>query len=196
MAGNLITPSLEPVDKPPLEFLDNGFKVAVSIASICLLSGAAYLFYFTIATNQSMVALANGEHDSLTALQLGLHGRAVTARLVLLSCGVFVGMSFGFLGFALFLLGVRGAIEAKVESESYQIHLSRLSPGVFVILVSAVLVGFCATRKVDFLTELEGSSAKSSLEAPETPSPSPEGLGVLLETPSPEGPTGEGDESG
>jgi hypothetical protein len=51
-------------------------------------------------------------------------GVAMTARLTMAdvglnSCGVFAGLSLGFLGFALFLLGIKGEMDVRASSERY-----------------------------------------------------------------------------
>jgi hypothetical protein len=65
-------------------------------------------------------------------------------------------MAFGFLGFALFLLGIGGSIDAEAAGgAAVRIQVAKISPGAFVMLCAAILVGLCATTTVplDFTLE-------------------------------------------
>ena len=98
-------------------------------------------------------------------LEALINGRLVMARLALLSCGVSVAFAFGFLGFALFLLGIKGSIDAEVHADSYKATFARLSPGLLLLLASMVLIGICVTHPTPFeysTTEtVEGGGASS-----------------------------------
>jgi hypothetical protein len=85
-----------------------------------------------------------------TDLKTAIFAQILVAQIALLSCGIFVGMAFGFLGFALFLLGIRAEMDVDARSEVYQMKLARLSPGVFVLLCAAVMITFCATHESEF----------------------------------------------
>lgn len=97
-------------------------------------------------------------------------GQLYVARILLLSCGVVVGMALGFLGFALFLLGVEGTQDVEGTAPSLTLKLARLSPGAFVIICSAVLVGVCVTRPLPFNYGSSGRPADPRLKDAPPPS--------------------------
>jgi hypothetical protein len=99
------------------------------------------------------------------ALEVAINGRLVMARVALLSCGVFTGMSFGFLGFALFLLGIKKEINADAQYENFQVKLARMSPGVFIILIAAILIGVCVTHSTPFTYETIKIPVKPSTDS-------------------------------
>jgi hypothetical protein len=143
-AGNVFPPWL----------LNTGFIFALILAFICLAASVWYLSYFLISTSNGVEAILSNSDAALNASQarfeLAIQARTVMARLALLSCGTFVGMSLAFLGFALFLLGVKGEMDAEGTVESYSVKLARLSPGVFVMLCACILIGVCSTQRIRF----------------------------------------------
>jgi len=72
-------------------------------------------------------------------------GRLMLVKMTLLSCGVFVGLAMIGLGFSLFLIGVRGELDLVARKEGFLIKISRLAPGLFVLLCAAVLIAICVT---------------------------------------------------
>jgi hypothetical protein len=138
----------------PPWLLNTGFIFALILAFICLAASVWYLSYFLISTSNGVEAILSNPDAALNASQarfeLAIQARTVMARLALLSCGTFVGMSLAFLGFALFLLGVKGEMDAEGAVESYSVKLARLSPGVFVILCASILIGVCSTQRIRF----------------------------------------------
>ena len=153
-----------------------GFIAGLTLAGSCLAAGAFYLYTFL---NYSALALPRLFEASPRPdiLDMAINAQLVIARLALLSCGVFVGMAFGFMGFALFLVGLQGEMDVSGQYESYNVKIARLSPGVFVILCSAILIGICATHKTSFdytrggTPDLGSGNPRSS--APLTPAEKP-----------------------
>jgi len=84
----------------------------------------------------------------------------------LLSCGVLAGVAFGFLGFALFLLGIKETMDVSFEADSYKANAARMSPGVFLIVVAAVLIGVCATRETPFNYSIEQTKSTAPIATP------------------------------
>jgi nitric oxide reductase large subunit len=149
--------SISAATKDPAAFtrkvLDAGFVTALALACGCLLFGAVYLYRFLESTNASLDRLlvsAASSAVSESTLQLAIQGRTVMARIALQSCGVFVAMAFGFLGFGLFLIGAKGDMDLDARSEAYQVKLARMSPGIFVLLAATVLLALCITRETPF----------------------------------------------
>src|SRR5262245_4909742 len=104
--------------------LDVGFAFALLLAVVCLVGSTLYLFYFfryvlpghdafvlnQMKSFQTAVNTPPGTNNQLFARRLSalegilyvtIDARLVISRLALLSCGVCIGLSFGFLGFAL-----------------------------------------------------------------------------------------------
>lgn len=125
--------------------MNAGFLFALIVAGVCLFHSVDYLRQFQ-ATLQGLTASQGVASVKIEALTNGY----VAARLMLLSCGVSIGLAFGFLGFGLFLLGARGSISAQGAAGDYHVTLARLSPGVFVITCAALLTGICATQSVPY----------------------------------------------
>jgi hypothetical protein len=148
----------------PQKLLNVGFCVALLLAGACFITGALYLNNFLINTNNGIQSLiSNPTNQPYYILYTAMDARLVMAKLALLSCGIFIGMSFGFLGFALFLMGIKAEMDVAGRTEFYYLKLARLSPGVFVILCATVLIGICVTRNTSFEYHHKESNA------PETP---------------------------
>lgn len=164
---------------PPFSarILDFGFVAGIVLAAMCLLLSAYYLQQFLTATNEGVGELLKQQPASLEGrdlITMGISARLVMARLALRSCGVFVGLSFGFLGFSLFLIGVRGVIDANVEHANSTLTLARLSPGVFVIFCATVLIALCVTLSTPFeytqtTRAIPDATATSNTGAPSKP---------------------------
>lgn len=147
-----------PTHKFPPRILNAGFVFALILAAFCLIASTVYLYTFLSVTTHKIDGLLSragtpGVSDIL--IQLGINAALVSARLALLSCGVFVAMAFGFLGFGLFLMGVRGEIEASGTTESFGFKVARMSPGVFVMSGTLVLIGVCVTHRTPFDYRME-----------------------------------------
>jgi hypothetical protein len=187
----------------PQRILNIGFLTALALAGASLLMGALYLSVFLWRISSSVQGLlADVANRSLPvgSLEVALPAQANIAKVTLLSCAIFVGMAFGFLGFSLFLIGIRAEMDVEASSEAYQVKLARLSPGVFVILCATLLIGVCAVHEVDFRVEaMPGTPApkadltgatnqvkaqEQELEPPPDPGPAPE-TSPAAEKPSP-----------
>lgn len=159
--------------------LNVGFVFAFLLAALCLVASALYLFQFLQETThggiQELTTTASNVAVSDTTAQLAIQARTVIARIVLLSCGVFAGLSFGFLGFGLFLMGIKGEIGVEAQAETHQLKIARLAPGAFVILVAAVLIGVCATRETPFIYKnIESTSLPEIGNPQQKPRPGPD----------------------
>ena len=138
--------------------LNAGFVFALVLASACLLTSSLYLYTFlseTMHKIDGLLSRAGSPGVTEVLIQLGINAALVSARLALLSCGVFVAMAFGFLGFGLFLIGVKGEIEASGTTETFGIKVARMSPGLFVMTGTLVLVGVCVTHRTPFDYRME-----------------------------------------
>jgi hypothetical protein len=155
-----------------------GFAAGLLMAFGCLFLSAVYLNNFLTSTNTAVATLLAEKPASeadAAILRTAINARLVTARLALQSCGVFVGMGFGFIGFALFLVGARGETGVDVSYGGGQAAFTRLAPGVLVILCAAMLIGICATRSTPFVSTLEQQLSdeppESQRQLPPVPGP-------------------------
>lgn len=172
--------------------LDLGFLAGLALAAACLVLSGVYMIRFqrvsTGAVEQVLAAEAaaagtapapSPEQASYRyrTQRLALSIHSYVAQTLLLSCGVLVGLAFGFLGFSLFLLGVDGASDVALDAPAkLKLQMSRLAPGVVVILCSTVLVGVCVTRE-QTITMNEGGAALAAA-VPGTPADDAGGSGT------------------
>lgn len=133
------------------KILEIGFLTGLLLALACFGLSSYYLISFEQHANAAVTKALADSSGNLSAHQifatqfaLGVH--MYVAKVLLLSCGVFAGLSFGFLGFSLFLIGVEGAVDAQLETPSaLRLSVVKLAPGAFVIVCAAILIGVCAT---------------------------------------------------
>lgn len=93
------------------KLLSVGFVFALVLSVLCLGLSVYYLFQYLNSANTGITQVLDKVAAQQIKLETGqlevlINGRLVMARLGLLSCGVLSGVAFGFLGVALFLLGI------------------------------------------------------------------------------------------
>ena len=121
------------------KFLGWGYKAAIVLAILGLIFSSSYLFYFLYKSP----APASFKLETMAAL-------SAERRMVLLSTAIFVAMSFGFLGFALFLIQAKGEIEGSLDYGNVKVNIARMSPGIFVILCATVTIIYSATFRIHY----------------------------------------------
>lgn len=149
----------------PQRAIKFGFMFALALAGISLVMSAAYLYNFLTSTNNGIDELIKHAQGVLSeqALYVAINSKLVTARMSLLSCGVFAGLSLGFCGFGLFLLGVNKEMDVAAGHERYRIHIARVYPGVFILCCATLLIGVCVTHSTPFTYEYSrGSQVKGA----------------------------------
>jgi hypothetical protein len=137
----------------PQWILNAGFMAALMLAGASLVIGACYLFFFLWKTSTSVATLIARSQEvqiSSSDLKIAISSQLHIAKIALLSCSILVGMAFGFLGFSLFLIGVRAELDVNAGKEGTQIKIARMSPGVFVILCATVMISVSATHQTPF----------------------------------------------
>lgn len=133
----------------PQWVLNLGFGTALLLACACLALSGLYLNQYQLTTGTAVEKLfSHTTGMDAASINDALHAHITLSRFTLLSCGIMVGLSFGFLGFGLFLLGVRGEMEAEAQYEKASFKFARMAPGVFVILCATVLVAICVTHPI------------------------------------------------
>lgn len=140
-----------------------GFVTGLILAIACLALSAYYLLSFERHANSAVehvlasATRSNTSANQLYVMQFSLSVHMAIARTLLLSCGVFAGLSFGFLGFSLFLIGVDGAINAELQGrDAVKVSAAGLAPGAFVILCASVLIAVCARGSLPAKVEANG----------------------------------------
>lgn len=134
----------------PPKLLRAGFTGALMLAAACFGFSAVYLYKYLVITSDAVDSIIKEVVIAPASLQMALSARLAVAKYSLLSCGVVTGLAFGFLGFALFLLGVQGNMDVKANQAGNSIQLARIAPGTFVILCAAVLAAISVTHRIDF----------------------------------------------
>jgi hypothetical protein len=136
--------------------LNFGFVAGLVLALLCLLSTTWYMLSFerdTTALISETLQNATRVKDANVSVLMehALNTHAFVAHLLLLSCGVFVGMAMAFLGFSLFLIGAHGEIDAQMQgNDQFKLSVARLSPGAFAIMGAAIVIAVCATHSLSF----------------------------------------------
>lgn len=156
-----------PPPNPAAKAVLYGFFIGVAFATLCFAIAGWYLVsYLSYATGAVDAVTARPNVDTgVLVLQIAM------AQVLLQSCGLAVGMAFGFLGFSLFLLGIGGNMDASAAAQGgVGIQVARISPGAFVMLCSAILVGLCATQH---LTTRFGDTSQAIPDAPILSDPLP-----------------------
>ncbi len=125
-----------------------------------MMATAVYAFMFLMQTNSTINAVVS-EADKKPQALLAAFGLSAIA---LTSCGIFLGIALAFLGVALFLMGIKGDIDAEGSSDTFSIKLARMSPGVFAITCSVVLVVTCIVNrpKLEFTPDGGGGGGATS----------------------------------
>jgi hypothetical protein len=161
--GDIATPSVEDAivatpERRGKDATDNltshivlwSFVAAVVLAIAGFMVVAIYLFRYFNHAVEAFTPPTMGQLASMNtnAMQSMLLARTGLWKFILQSCGIIAGVAFGFLGFALFLLGAKGDMDAAFEDSQHKVQLSRMAPGSFVLFIAAILIGLCSTKSV------------------------------------------------
>jgi hypothetical protein len=133
------------------KLIRRGYYAGLIAFFICLLFSLMAILLFLYST-YFWIDTLSASKEIIGNVEL-LNARLVMARIALQSCGLLAGLSFGFLGFSLFLIGIDGESDVSGEHSNYKITLSRVSPGIIVLLAATILIGVCATRETPFSYE-------------------------------------------
>jgi hypothetical protein len=148
MQNDSLTGKGQPRDSP---ILRRGFVAAIALSAGSLISITIYLFWYLHTAFQSFEQDVTVQFltSDIGRLEATLLARTALWKFALQSCGIISGVGLGFLGFGLFLIGIQGEMEAGGSYGQYRMLLRRMTPGTFVITVSAVVIGVCATHKIE-----------------------------------------------
>lgn len=132
------------------KFLAWGYKAAITLSILGILASSSYLFYFLSKSHPELINVET------------MVGFSAERRMVLLSTAIFVAMSFGFLGFALFLIQAKGEVEGSLDYKNVKVNIARMSPGVFVILCSTIIIIYSVTFRIEYTqTPVKGGNSVS-----------------------------------
>ena len=179
------TPDLQLAEDPSRRFaawiLLYSFVAAVLLAISGFAVVAVYLFSylkhaidtFNAAAIDQLAVLDNARMQSILLARAGLW------KFILQSCGIISSVAFGFLGFSLFLLGIKGDMDANLDATTHKLSLVRLAPGSFIMFCAMVLIGVCSNTKVQLqfgpvktMQTLSGEVQQSPPKATDNPVPS------------------------
>jgi hypothetical protein len=153
--------------------LNIGFLAALVLAALAFCMAGWYLLRFADSTNDVVAqAMAIGQRreaispTQLDVLQSALGIQTYVSRVLLVSCGMFIALAFGFLGFALFLVGAAGQSDLDVtHGGTYKVTLTNLAPGTIAILAATVLAALCVTQSMPANINLDDSASRAAREA-------------------------------
>ena len=136
-----------------------GFYAALFLAVICLAFTLYYINHYSDDTTNSFerhipIYLCAKDPNNLIAI---LGARTAQNKTLLQSCGVVAGIAFGFLGFALFLLGIKGTSDGAGGIEHFSFNFKRLAPGSLILLAAMALVGVSANHSIELNIGPEGA---------------------------------------
>lgn len=142
--------------------LDGGFKAALIFTAVLLAASVIYLFLFmyrvSAAPDSSAFTTAGPPTGDLTKdafymarhetqVRLQYQARSEASNLVFSSIGLLVGVAMAFIGVALFLMGIRGDMDASGKGKEMSFRLARLSPGMLAILCATIIVLWCINSR-------------------------------------------------
>jgi len=151
--------------------LDIGFLSALVLAAVAFLLAGWYLSRFADSAQgltTMVVGVAQGDKPisaaGLELIQNSLGVHAYIARVLLVSCGMFVALAFGFLGFALFLVGAAGSSDIAAEGVGgFKASASSLAPGTVALIAASILAGICVTRPLPVNFSMGGAPAGADI---------------------------------
>jgi hypothetical protein len=127
----------------PDSFIVFGYRAAILLAFLGIILSSIYLFIFINKSNPAEI-----KFDTETAYN-------TERKTVLLSTAIFVAMSFGFLGFGLFLINAKGDVDGGATfGTNVKINFTKLSPGLFVILCATVIIIFAITHNIEYTANI------------------------------------------
>jgi len=166
-----------PGTHPPDTSLPQTSKWAFGFAAFVLAGCTGYLVYFQWTINAELASVQGHFSDPGNLGTAIISGQIAAFRMALAlhAAGLYCGIGLLFMGFALFLVGVKGNITVAATNASGGLKASNLAPGSLAILCAAVIIGWCAGRtpSLQFSTgtgpEISQGAATKPLEPPANP---------------------------
>jgi hypothetical protein len=118
------------------------YNAAILIAFLSLIATMGYLFFYLFQSPPP---------DQLQGI---LPSYNAERKMTLISTAFFVAMSFGFMGFALFLIDAKGEIEGEAALPgSANVKIAKMSPGIFALLCATIIIVISVNTRVDYTYE-------------------------------------------
>lgn len=151
--------------------------LGVTLASVCLLSALITLAWFMFLMSGTMEAMSElidtlikDPTQNASTLRYAVAARIALTHESLVASGVMVGVAFGFVGFALFVMGITGAAEIEGKTRDYSFALKNAAPGLVLLVVAAVLIAVCISQRVEVeytpSPKAEGAPAQPTVDSP------------------------------
>lgn len=154
----------------PQWVLNCGFASALVLSFTAFIAVAVHLYRLQTMLEPSAAAVAPSD---MFLANLNMGARLITSKMAMLAGGMMSGAALAFLGLALFLIGIRSAMNVDASGKKYQATLTQVTPGTLIILCSLLLIGICATRSfqatTDYQSPLQQDPPNESANAREEP---------------------------
>jgi hypothetical protein len=137
-----------------------GFYAGLGLATMCLIFTIVYISLYSHSLESSFEGHMGAFlwEDNTNTLACVVIARTALNKTLLQSCGVVGGIAFGFVGFSLFLLGVKGSVDAAGGFSGTTFSFKRLAPGTLIILAAMVLIGISENHAIPLNLAPQGSS--------------------------------------
>ena len=149
-----MSPDVPDISVPP-RVLASMFWLSTIMAALCLLVAVvwliAYQFFIFQATQEVMRQAPDTFYPDFV---LKNQMQALLIQTTPISCGTLAGVGFGFLGFAIVSLNLKSTIGMEGEYEKAKLKFINLSPGILIILVAAILIGFSISRYQSYVPKV------------------------------------------
>jgi hypothetical protein len=147
-----------------------GFIAALLLATAAMIATVVYFFMFISTMNNAINTTIKDYQDLHTLPSTATTGsmkpseernpdaflsgilaaRVSAAQVGIASCGILAGMSLAFLGFSLFLLGIKSEMGVQASTERSSAKITRMSPGVLAFVCSTIIIFVSASRNYNF----------------------------------------------
>jgi len=129
--------------------------VGVALAVLCLILAVGHLIWFMWQVDSTNRTCSNiiermgepasgGKVPGAAVIRFGMSSSIELSQVSLASVGIMVGLAFGFLGFALFIMNITGAAKLTGGVEgTWSGSIENAAPGLVVLVVAAFLIGVC-----------------------------------------------------
>jgi hypothetical protein len=148
--------------------------ILTSIIALLLLLQSAFYFNTFQSDLRVRISTVLSAPDRDAAKLASMQAVALTmTKIGLLSCGAMAGLAFGFLGFGLCLVGIKGNIGIGASHHGLRIKLERLTPGMAVMFFACVVISVSLFKTADMHFSYIDNIAPGGHTVVASPKPSP-----------------------
>ena len=117
------------------------------MATICFLAAVSWLIiYQYLLFEETKQVILQAKDTAYQDFVLANQVQALLTQYTPVSSGTLAGVGLCFLGFAIISLNLKPSLGIEGGYEKAKIKFVNLSPGILIIIVAAVLIGFCISR--------------------------------------------------